>query len=107
MNTTTRNGNNDRIRPLSPEVIRVRERTEETAQRLALIAMRNWEKGLSGVVVIPAAVALTTAAAALFAVTILERTFETIESALSDMGRRVGDDFDAQGEPRRADAQVS
>jgi hypothetical protein len=102
MNTTTnRMINSDtRNRSLSPDVTLPRERTQDTAQRLSLIAMRNWEKALTGVVALPAAAALSTAATVLFAVSILERSFEMIESTLADMGRRVGEDFDAHGEAR-------
>jgi hypothetical protein len=105
MNTTSRLANADRVRPLSPEVTRPRERTQATAQRLSLIAIRNWEKALTGVVALPAAAALSTAASVLFAVSILERTFEMFESTLSDMGERVGDDFDANGEFRRMEGK--
>jgi len=100
MNTTTRmsNTSDSRVRHLSPEVTRPRERTEHTAQRLSLIAMRNWEKGLTGVVALPAAVALTTGAGVLFAVSIIERTFEMLESTVADIGRRVGTEFDAHGD---------
>jgi hypothetical protein len=68
--------------------------------------MRNWEKALTGVVALPAAAALSTAATVLFAVSILERTFEMIEKTLSDVGQRVGDEFDANGEPRRNDGRA-
>jgi hypothetical protein len=102
MNTTTRvtSSNDTRYRNLSADVTRPRERTQETAQRLSLIAMRNWEKALTGVLALPAAAALTTSATVLFAVSILERTFEMVESTLADVGRRVGEDFDSHGEPR-------
>src|SRR5580700_5708970 len=100
-NTTSRMINADaRPRTLSPDVTLPRERTQDTAQRLSLIAMRNWEKALTGVVAVPAAAALTTAATVLFAVSLLERSFELIESTLVDMGRRVGEDFDAHGDLR-------
>jgi hypothetical protein len=85
---------------LSSDVTKARARNEETAQRLALVAMRNWERALTGVVAIPAAAALSTAAAAMFAASLLERTFEMLESTVADLGRRVGDDFDAHGDPR-------
>ena len=101
MNTSTRiaNTNEARFRPLSAEVTRPRERTQETAQRLSLIALRNWEKALTGVLALPAAAALSTGATVLFAVSILERTFELFETTLADVGRRVGEDFDSHGEP--------
>jgi len=98
--TRITNAADARFRPLSADVTRPRERTQETALRLSLIAMRNWEKSLTGIVALPAAAALTAGAAVLFAVSILERTFEMAESTLSDVGRRVGEDFDAHGDPR-------
>jgi hypothetical protein len=110
MNTANRitNTNDTRFRPLSAEVTRPRERTQETAQRLSLIAIRNWEKALTGVLALPAAAALTTGAAVLFGVSILERTFELFETTLADVGRRVGEDFDAHGEPHwNKDTQAS
>ena len=101
MNTTSRLTNAEtRYRPLSSDVTQPRERTQETAQRLSLIAMRHWEKALTGIVAFPAAAALSTAASVLFAVSVLERTFEMVESTLADVGRRVGEDFDAHGEVR-------
>jgi len=43
---------------------------------------------------------LTTAATVLFGVSILEKTFELFETTLADVGSRVGEDFDAHGEPQ-------
>jgi hypothetical protein len=109
MNTANRitNTAEARFRPLSAEVTRPRERTQETAQRLSLIAIRNWEKALTGVLALPAAAALSTGAAVLFGVSILERTFELFETTLADVGRRVGEDFDAHGEPHWNKDQAS
>lgn len=87
---------------LSSDVTRVRARNEETAQRLALVAVRKWESALTGLIALPAAAALTTAATAMFAASLLERAFDMFEGTLADVGRRVGDDFDAHGEPRDA-----
>ena len=92
--------NDTRFRPLSPEITRPRERTQETAQRLSLLALRSWEKALTGVIALPAAAGLTTAATVLFGVSILEKTFELFETTLADVGSRVGEDFDAHGEPQ-------
>jgi hypothetical protein len=101
MNTSNRiaSAADSRFRPLSSEVTRPRERTQETAQRLSLLAIRSWEKALTGVLALPAAAALTSGAAVLFGVSVLERTFELFETTLADVGRRVGEDFDAHGEP--------
>ena len=95
-------GHDNGVREFHPtgEVARLRVRTEETAQRLSLVAIRNWEKAVTGVVAIPAAVALTAAAGVLFATSLIEHGFEMFELALSDIGRRVSDDFDAHGDPR-------
>jgi hypothetical protein len=85
---------------VTTDLAQPRERNERTAQRLTLVAMRQWEKTLTGLVSLPAAAALTTAAGAMFVASLIEQTFATIESALADLGRRVGDDFDAHGDPR-------
>jgi hypothetical protein len=96
---STNISNVDENARLSPEVVRQRARTEDTAQRLSLVAMRQWEKALSGVIALPAAAALSTAAGFLFGASILERIFESLESTVSEVGRRVGREYDAQGEP--------
>jgi hypothetical protein len=100
MNTSNRI---ERARTTPSDVGIRRERTQETAQRLSLIAIRNWEKALGGIVALPAAAALSTAATVLFGVSIIERTFELLDSSLSDIGRRVTEDADGQGEARRLD----
>jgi hypothetical protein len=102
--TTQENG----TREFAPtgEVQKLRIRTQDTAQRLSLVAIRNWEKAITGVVAIPAALALSTAAGVLFATSLIEHGFEMFELALSDIGRRVTDDFDAHGDPR-ADVTAS
>jgi hypothetical protein len=85
---------------LSSDVTRPRARNEETAQRLALVAVRKWESALTGLIALPAAAALTTAATAMFAASLLERAFEMLEGTVADVGRRVGDEYDAHGDPR-------
>ena len=87
-----------RKRRLSADVALPRERTEDVARRLSLLAMRNWEKALTGFLMVPAAAATTTGAAALFAMSILERTFGLFEVSVADVGRRVGEDFDVLGD---------
>ena len=86
--------------PIAREVVRQRARTQESAQRLSLVAMRHWEKAITGVVAVPAAAALTTAATALFVASLLERAFEMVEMSMADIGRRVGEDVDGLGEAR-------
>jgi hypothetical protein len=82
------------------EVARLRVKTQDTAQRLSLVALRSWEKAITGIVAIPGACALTTAAGVLFATSLIEHAFEMFELALADLGRRVTDEFDAHGDPR-------
>jgi hypothetical protein len=95
--------------PIAREVASQRARTQESAQRLSLVAMRHWEKAVTGVIAVPAAAALTTAAAAMFAASLFERAFEMVEMSMVDIGRRVGEDLDGMGESRsawrRADAE--
>ena len=86
--------------PLSIETTRQRNQTIQTTQRLALASLRQWEKALSGVVAVPAALALSTAACATFAASLVEGAFEILDSSLSDIGKRVGHEFDAIGERR-------
>ncbi|HEY2516490.1 MAG TPA: hypothetical protein VGI39_36720 [Polyangiaceae bacterium] len=109
MNTSNRLSNtaDNRFRPLSSDVTRPRERTQETAQRLSLLALRSWEKAVTGVIAVPAAAALTTGAVVLFTVSIIETTFGLLETTLSEVGKRVGDEFDAHGEPRARDNGAS
>ena len=106
MNAATRatNPTELRFRRHSGDALRPRERTQETARRLSLIAMRSWERALTGVLAVPVAAALSSGAAALFAVSLLERTFGIFELTASDVGQRVGERFDAHGEPRSGDA---
>jgi hypothetical protein len=99
-NTRITHENGSREFQPSGEIAKLRMRTEDTAQRLSLVAIRSWEKAITGVVAIPAALALSTAAGVLFATSLIEHGFEMFELALSDVGRRVSDDFDAHGEPR-------
>jgi hypothetical protein len=87
---------------LSSDVTRPRVRNEETAQRLALVAVRKWESALTGLIALPAAAALTGAATAMFAASLMERAFEMFEGTIADVGRRVSDEYDAHGEPREA-----
>jgi hypothetical protein len=109
MNNAHRMGQQNGAREFQPtgEVARLRVKTQDTAQRLSLVALRNWEKAITGVVAIPAALALTTAAGVLFATSLIEHGFEIFELALVDLGRRVTDDFDAHGDPRSESAASS
>jgi len=66
-----------------------RTRTAHLAHHLTSVAMREWERALTGIIALPAAVALSIAATASFAVAITERGFEVLESAIGEIGRSV------------------
>ncbi len=53
-------------------------------------------------IALPTAAALTTGATMLFATALLERAFEMLERGIVDASRRLGDEFDADGEVRDA-----
>jgi hypothetical protein len=66
-----------------------RRHTAQLAHHLSTVAVRQWEKTLTGIVAFPAAAALGVAATATFGVALLERGFEVFESALGDVGRTL------------------
>jgi hypothetical protein len=66
-----------------------RAATARLANHLSSLALRQSERALTGMVALPAAAALGTAAAALFCVAAVERTFEVIETALGEVGRSI------------------
>jgi hypothetical protein len=66
-----------------------RARTAELAHHLSTIALRQWEKALTGLVALPSAAALGVAASATYGVAIIERGFEIFEAALGDIGRTL------------------
>jgi hypothetical protein len=86
-----------------------RTRTAQLAHHLSSVALRQWERALTGVIALPAAVALGIAASATFAVAITERAFEVLESAIGEIGRSVGQ-IDGQtrvfGQDRSGEARV-
>jgi hypothetical protein len=67
-----------------------RAHTAQLANHLASVAVRQWEKTLTGIVALPAAAALGVAATATYGVALLERGFEVFEAALADIGDTVG-----------------
>ncbi len=68
-----------------------RAHTAQLANHLSSVALRQWEKTLTGIVALPAAAAMTVAATATYGVALLERTFEVFETAINEVGRAVGD----------------
>ena len=71
-----------------------RRHTAHLAHHLSTVAVRQWEKTLTGLVAFPAAAALGVAATATYGVALLERGFEVFESALGEMGRALNHDHD-------------
>jgi hypothetical protein len=82
------------------EIHRERVRTQETAQRMTVLAVRQWERALGGLLAVPSAIAVSCAAGAMLVTSVVERTFEVIELTTMDVGRRLGPNFDSHGEPR-------
>jgi hypothetical protein len=66
-----------------------RARTAELAHHLSTVALRQWEKALTGIVALPSAAALGVAASATYGVAMLERGFEIFEAALGEIGRTL------------------
>jgi hydroxypyruvate isomerase len=71
------------------DILRERARTAHLAHQLSSMALRQWERGLTGVVALPAATALAIAAAATYGVALLERGFDVLESAVGEVGRSL------------------
>jgi hypothetical protein len=74
------------------EGARHRLRTQETARELSVVALRQWEKALGGLLALPAATAASTAAGVLHVAAFFEGAFELVESSLIDIGRRIEHD---------------
>lgn len=85
---------------ISSEVSAQRALDQESAHRMVLLAMRQWERAISGIIAVPSAIAVTTAAGAMLVSSFVQRAFETVETATMDVGRRVGRDYDGNGNPR-------
>ncbi|HEY1697466.1 MAG TPA: hypothetical protein VGG39_35130 [Polyangiaceae bacterium] len=68
-----------------------RAHTAQLANHLSSVAVRQWEKTLTGIVALPAAAALGVAATATYGVALLERAFEVFETAIGDVGRTVSE----------------
>jgi hypothetical protein len=75
--------------------------TAKAAHQLSTLALRQWERAITGTIALPAAAALGTAASVLYAVALIERAFETIESAVSEIGRNIARDEDGRALDRR------
>jgi hypothetical protein len=85
-----------------------RARTAELAHHLSTVALRQWEKTLTGIVAFPAAAALGVAATATYGVALLERGFEVFESAVGEIGRTLtrDDAHERRERPDRGEARA-
>lgn len=86
---STRHNGDAREVQLSEDVLRQHALTQETAQRLSVTALRQWEKALTGIIALPSAVALSTAASVLYATSVLEQGFEIFERSIVGVGQRI------------------
>jgi hypothetical protein len=66
-----------------------RAHTAQLAHHLSTVAVRQWEKTLTGIVAFPAAAALGVAATATYGVALLERGFDVFEMAVGEIGRSL------------------
>jgi|SRR5580700_8721288 hypothetical protein len=87
MSVMDRNGSDGKNGRLQSGEERVR--TAHLAHHLSSVALRQWERALTGVVAIPAAAALGTAAVAMYGAALIERAFEVLESAIREIGRSI------------------
>ncbi len=69
-----------------------RTRTAHLAHHLSSVALRQWERSLTGMLALPAAAALGVAAGATYGVAMIERLFEVLESAVGEIGRTITQD---------------
>src|SRR4051794_33345278 len=90
---------------LSEEVRRQHALTSNTAQRLSVLAMRSWEKALTGVIALPTAFALSAAATVMYATSILEQGFEIFETSLGEIGRQVSNELNNDSREGRSGSQ--
>jgi hypothetical protein len=70
---------------------------------MTVLAVRQWERALGGLLAVPSALAVSTAAGALIVTSVVERTFAVFEESAIGIGRRLGArDVDTNGDPRAA-----
>ena len=70
-------------------IARQAHKNAQMARQLSHEAMGQWEKALSGVLAIPAAVALSTAANALYVASFIERGFEAFQASAESIQREI------------------
>ena len=85
---------------LNSDVSRQRALTQNTAQQMVVQAARQWEQAARGLLALPSAIAMTTAAGAMFITSIVERSFEIVETAAFEVGRRASGGDDGLGNVR-------
>ncbi len=69
-----------------------RTRTAQLANHLSSVALRHWEKALTGMAALPSAMALGIAAGATYGASLIERVFEVLETATLEIGHTIAQD---------------
>jgi hypothetical protein len=69
-----------------------RARTAHLANHLSSVALRQCERAMTGVIAVPAAMALSVAAVVTYCVAIVERGFEVFEASLSEVADSISHD---------------
>jgi hypothetical protein len=75
-------------------------RHDDLAQRLSLAALQQWKEGFQGLIALPAAAALSTAATAMFMASVVQRAFEMIDHTIVNIGHKVGDESERRFDGR-------
>jgi hypothetical protein len=84
----------DEASHLGQQINSHRIQTQNTAQELTVLALRQWEKAAAGLFALPAAAALGAAATVLHAASVFERAFELFEGSVVEVGRRIDFEVD-------------
>ncbi len=92
MSTTDRWGTDEKSIRRGEHMVIERARTAHLANHLSSVALRQWERTLTGMVAFPAAIALGVAATATYCVAILERGFEVFEASIGEISMAVSHD---------------
>jgi hypothetical protein len=68
-----------------------RHHAARLAQQFSLAAFQQAEKAVTGILAVPATLALGTAAGALFVAAIVEGGFDLVGASITEVGRRIGE----------------
>lgn len=71
-----------------------RMHTTRLAHQLSVVALRQSEKAITGMLALPVATALGAAAGVMYVAAFFERGFEIFETSVAEIGRQVSRDVD-------------